>query len=158
MLGGMTPEKHGIYWNTNDAGLGKVEGPTLFSVAHEAGFSTGMVVGKPKLVDLVLPDSVDHYIYAGFTDEQVGAEAVNMIRNDMPDILFIHLPDIDSAGHAGGWMSGAQLMVLKLTDGVIGEIVGTLQDNGYTDKTLLIITSDHGGSGYQSRKRLARRW
>ncbi|HXV43238.1 MAG TPA: alkaline phosphatase family protein, partial [Anaerolineae bacterium] len=70
MLGGMSPAKHGIYWNTNDPDLGKVKGPTLFSLAHEAGLSTAMVVGKPKLKHLVLPDSVDNYIYAGFTDLQ----------------------------------------------------------------------------------------
>lgn len=149
MLGGMSPAKHGIYWNSNDPDLGKINGPTLFSVAHEAGLSTAMVVGKPKLEHLVLPDSVDNYVYAGFTDRQVVNEAVAVIETSMPDLLFIHLPDVDSAGHALGWMSLGQLLALNLTDGIIGEIVAALETQGYLDQTLLIITADHGGSGFK---------
>ena len=149
MLGGMSPAKHGIYWNSNDPDLGKINGPTLFSVAHEAGLSTAMVVGKPKLEHLVLPDSVDNYIYAGFTDRQVVNEAVTVIETSMPDLLFIHLPDVDSAGHALGWMSLGQLLALNLTDGLIGEIVAALETQRYLNQTLLIITADHGGSGFK---------
>lgn len=147
MLSGMSPEKHGIFWNSNDPDLGKVNGPTLFSVAHEAGLSTAMVVGKPKLEHLVLLDSVDNYIYAGFTDRQVVSEGVAVIQNDMPAILFIHLPDVDSAGHALGWMSLGQLLAVSLTDRLVGEVVSALETEGYLDQTLLIITADHGGSG-----------
>jgi predicted AlkP superfamily pyrophosphatase or phosphodiesterase len=145
MLSGMSPEKHGIYWNVNDPELGKVKGPTLFSVAHEAGLSTAMVVGKPKLEHLVLPDSVDTYIYAGFTDSQVLDDALPVIEAGLPDLLFIHLPDVDSAGHAAGWMSLVQILAISHTDGLIGEIVAHLESKGYLDTTLLVITSDHGG-------------
>ncbi len=147
MVSGMSPEKHGIFWNSNDPDLGKVKGPTLFSVAHEAGLSTALVAGKPKLEHLVLPDSVDTYIYAGFTDRQVVNEALAVIQNDMPALLFIHLPDVDSAGHALGWMSLGQLLAVSLTDRLIGEVVSALETEEYLDQTLLIITADHGGSG-----------
>ncbi len=147
MLGGMSPEKHGITWNENDPSQGKIKGPTLFSIAHEAGLSTAMVVGKPKLEHLVIPDSVDNYIYAGFTDIQVVNEALRVIEAGLPNILFIHLPDVDSAGHLTGWMSPGQLLVVPLTDGLIGDIVAALETGEYLDNTLLIVTSDHGGSG-----------
>jgi arylsulfatase A-like enzyme len=149
MLSGMTPVKHGIYWNIDDPDLGKVKGPTLFSVVHEAGLSTAMVVGKLKLEHLNLPGSVDNFDYAGFTDRQVVREAVTVIQTDMPDLLFIHLPDVDSAGHALGWMSPGQLLAVSLTDRLIGEIVAALEAQGYLSQTLLIITADHGGSGFK---------
>jgi predicted AlkP superfamily pyrophosphatase or phosphodiesterase len=147
MLGGMSPEKHGIYWNVNNPDLGKVNGPTLFSVAHDAGLSTAMVAGKPRLEHLVLPGSVDDYIYAGFLDTQVVDRALEVIQAGLPHILFVHLPDVDSAGHAAGWMSPAQLLVVSQTDGLIGELVAALEAGQYLDTTLLIITSDHGGKG-----------
>jgi hypothetical protein len=100
MLGGMSPQKHGVTWNIHDPSLGKVNGPTLFSVAQQAGLSTAMVVGKPKLEHLVLPNSVNIYNYAGFTDRQVVNQALTVINAGLPDILFIHLPDVDTAGHA----------------------------------------------------------
>jgi predicted AlkP superfamily pyrophosphatase or phosphodiesterase len=149
MLGGMSPEKHGIDWNSNQPDLGKVSGPTVFSVAHEAGLSTAMVVGKPKLEHLVLTDTVDTYIYAGFTDRQVINKVIPLIETDMPHLLFVHLPDVDSAGHALGWMSLGQLLAVAHTDSVIGEVMESLKTQGYLEQTLLIITSDHGGIGFK---------
>jgi arylsulfatase A-like enzyme len=147
MLAGMSPAKHGIYWNETSPELGKINGPTLFSVAHEAGLSTAMVVGKPKLDHLVLPGSVDNYVYAGFTDQQVVGQALEVIQTGLPAILFIHLPDVDSAGHALGWLSPGQLIALSATDGLIGQLVAALEAGDYLNQTLLIITADHGGSG-----------
>ena len=106
-----------------------------------------MVVGKPRLAHLVLPGSVDNYQYAGFTDRQVANEALLVIEAGLPNILFIHLPDIDSAGHLSGWLLPGQLLALSTTDSLIGEFVAALQAGEYLDNTLLIITSDHGGSG-----------
>lgn len=147
MLGGMIPEKHGIAWNELDPSLGKIKGPTLFSVARQANLSTAMVVGKPKLDHLVLPGSVDDYTYAGFTDKQVVDVALQVIKNGLPNVLFIHLPDVDSAGHLTGWMSAGQLLAIGNTDSLVGDIVAALDTGNYLESTLLIITADHGGSG-----------
>lgn len=147
MLGGMAPEKHGITWNVFDPESGKIAGPTLFSVAHEAGLSTAMVVGKAKLNHIVLPDSVDRYYHAGYTDRQVINQALEIIEAGLPDILFIHLPDVDSAGHLTGWMGLGQLAAISLTDRFIGEVVSALHGQAVLDNTLLIVTADHGGSG-----------
>ncbi|MCB9078134.1 MAG: alkaline phosphatase family protein [Anaerolineaceae bacterium] len=147
MLGGMGPDKHGITWNVLDPEAGKIKGPTLFSVAHEAGLSSIMVVGKAKLAHIVLPDSVDAFYQPGYTDRQVVNQALDIIDTGLPDILFIHLPDVDSAGHLTGWMGLGQLLAINLTDGLIGEIVSGLKDTGVLENTLIIITADHGGSG-----------
>lgn len=147
MLSGMSPEKHGIDWNEYDPEAGKVNGPTLFTVARDYGRTTAMVVGKPKLDHLVLPGSVDNYIYAGFLDTQVLNQALGVIEAGLPDILFIHLPDVDSAGHAAGWMSAVQLLTISQTDAIVGQLVTALAEHNYLDSTLLIITSDHGGIG-----------
>jgi predicted AlkP superfamily pyrophosphatase or phosphodiesterase len=145
MLGGMSPAKHGIDWNDHRPELGQIKGPTVFSVAQEAGLSTAIVVGKTKLEHLVLPDSVDTYIYAGFLDGQIIEQAMLVIEAGLPSLLFIHLPDVDSAGHATGWMSPGQLRVVSHTDGLIGELMVALAEEQVLTNTLLIITADHGG-------------
>lgn len=145
MLGGMRPAKHGIDWNDHRPELGQIKGPTVFSVAHEAGFSTAMVVGKAKLEHLVLPDSVDTYIYAGFLDGQVMEQARLVIEAGLPSLLFIHLPDVDSAGHASGWMSPGQLRAISRTDSLLGELMVALAEEQVLTDTLLIVTADHGG-------------
>lgn len=145
MLTGMSPAKHGITWNDNLPDLGYVNGPSLFSVAHEAGLTTAMVTGKPKLEHIAIPGSVDTYIYAGFTDKQVTTQALGVIEAGLPNILFIHLPDVDSTGHLMGWMTNSQLWTIEATDQLIGQLVMALETSGYMETTLLILTADHGG-------------
>jgi len=147
MLGGMTPEKHGIYWNLYTPELGKINEPTLMSVAHNAGLRTAMVVGKIKLEQIYLPHPAGRFEGNPTTDSQVTARAIEIIQDPagMPHILFIHLPDVDVIGHQAGWMSPDQLQVISTADGYIGEIVAALEGSGYLDKTLLIVTADHGG-------------
>jgi predicted AlkP superfamily pyrophosphatase or phosphodiesterase len=149
MLGGMTPEHHGIYWNVYAPELGKINGPTLFTVAHQAGLTSAMIAGKPRLEHIVLPNSVDNYIYAGYLDQMTVARALDVIKTGMPDILFVHLPDVDEQGHKTGWMSEEQFLTISQADARLGEMVAALETAGYWPHTLLIVTADHGGEGYR---------
>ena len=145
MLSGMAPAKHGILWNLPSADTPRVNGPTLFNVAHDAGLSTMMVVGKLKLEYLVLPNSVDQFIGNDVTDMEVKNRAVEVIQAGLPAVLFIHFPDVDKAGHSTGWMSPGQLQTVTTTDGLISQVVVALEGGGYLNSTLLIVTADHGG-------------
>jgi hypothetical protein len=145
MLSGMVPEKHGIVWGLPYIGWPGMNGPTLFSVAHQAGHSTAMVFGKEKLGHLILPNSVDEHFGADVGDPEIKQQAVQFIEAGLPTVLFIHFPDTDRVGHAYGWMSANQLQSVAFVDGLIGEIMAAIERGGYLDNTLLIITADHGG-------------
>ncbi len=148
MLSGMVPEKHGIRWGLPYIGWPGMKGPTLFTVAHEAGLKTAMVFGKEKLNYLVLPNSVDHLFGTESHDPEIKQQAVYLIETEMPAVLFIHFPDTDRVGHAYGWLSDNQLYAIGFVDGLIGEILAALTQTGYLEKTLLIVTADHGGHGH----------
>jgi phosphopentomutase len=145
MLTGMTPEKHGIQWGLPYIGWPGMNGPSLHSVAHEAGLTTAMVFGKEKLNHLVLPNSVDNLFGVNAHDPEIKDQAVEFIETDMPNVLFIHFPDTDRVGHAYGWTSENQLFAVNFADSMINEIVTALERGGYLQNTLLIITADHGG-------------
>jgi hypothetical protein len=147
MLTGVFPEKHGIQWGVPYIGWPGLTRPTLFSLAHEAGLSTAMVFGKQKLNYLVLPNSVDELFGADTHDVEVKDRALAFIEAGLPNILFIHFPDVDRVGHSYGWMSSYQLEAITFVDGLIGEIVAALDKGSYLDSTLLIVTADHGGHG-----------
>ena len=149
MLGGMVQDKHGILFGIPFIGWPGMSGPTVFSVAHDAGYSTGMVFGKNKLSYISLPGSgsVDVMYSDDVHDPEVTIEAIKVIEEDMPNVLFIHLPDVDRVGHAYGWLSEHQLHAITYADGKVGEIIDALEQGGYWDRTLLIITADHGGHG-----------
>ncbi len=148
MLSGMLPAKHGIQFGLPYIGWPGMNGPTIFSVAHNAGLSTGMVFGKQKLGYIALENSVDKLFSADAHDPEVKTHAIEVIEEGLPNVLFIHFPDTDRVGHAYGWMSENQLYSVNFVDGLIGEVVDTLDREGYLETTLLIITADHGGHGF----------
>jgi len=147
MLTGMVPEKHGILWGLPYIGWPGMNGPTLFTEAHAAGLTTGMVFGKEKLNYINIENSVDDLYGINTHDLEVKEHAVEFINQGMPNVLFIHFPDNDRVGHAFGWMSQNQLYAIGYVDGLIGEVLAAIEANGYTDSTLVIVTADHGGHG-----------
>ncbi|MCG3207447.1 MAG: hypothetical protein FOGNACKC_01047 [Anaerolineae bacterium] len=147
MLTGVTPNKHGIQWGVPYIGWPGMTAPTLLSIAHDAGYSTAMAFGKDKLNYLALPGSVDEIFGTDTHDTDVKNHAIEFIEGGLPTVLFVHLPDTDRVGHTYGWMSEEQLGAVNFADGLIGEIVTALNNGGYLESTLLIVTADHGGHG-----------
>jgi arylsulfatase A-like enzyme len=61
--------------------------------------------------------------------------------------MFIYLEGVDRAGHTYGWMSGAYMEALHQADTAVGIIWEALAATGLEKGTVLIVHSDHGGSG-----------
>jgi predicted AlkP superfamily pyrophosphatase or phosphodiesterase len=152
MLTGVPPYKHEIVWNS-DLPLSRPvypAYPTLFQLAKQAGYTTGMVAGKTKFSTLDVPDSLDWTFVPEKNqsdDPVVMEQAVDMIHAHKPQVLFVHFPSVDSAGHRFGWASAQQMAALARVDGCIGKILAALDEEKLTDSTLVIITADHGGAG-----------
>jgi arylsulfatase A-like enzyme len=146
-LSGCTPDVHGVTWNDYRPDLGFIEVPTLFSVAHDAGLTTAMFVGKIKLEHIARPGTVDSFNYITGGDAKVAGQAVDLLREAPPDVLFVHLPDVDMAGHLHGWLSSPQLDFVTRTDEAVGMLLAGLEETGRLDSTLIIVTADHGGIG-----------
>ena len=105
--------------------------------------------GKEKLGYLVIEESIDELLCEDVHDTEVKEFAIETIEAGLPNILFIHFPDTDRVGHEYGWMSENQLFAVNYADSMIGEIVAALEAGNYRDRTLLIISSDHGGHGFK---------
>ncbi len=141
MLSGVDPRVHKITWDWNDfrPENGFIAVPTVFSVARAAGLRTVMVVGKPKLQHLAAPGSVDSFVLTERGDADVANEAIVQAGIGF-DLLFVHFPDVDLAGHAEGWMSPGYLEKLTAVDQAIGRLLAALPS-----ETTVIVTADHGG-------------
>jgi hypothetical protein len=121
--------------------------PTLFSVAHDAGLSTAMFVGKAKLEHIAVPGTVDTYAYVVGGDAKIASQAADHLREASPDLLFVHLPDVDTAGHVHGWLTSPQLDFVTRADDAVGILLDTLEGMGRLDNTLIVVTADNGGIG-----------
>lgn len=149
MLVGTCPAKHIVRWNEYVPENGFAIGTDIFDLAHAAGLRTVMVVGKEKLRQITEPQSTDFFGFVDNTDkikDQLSLEsmAVEQIRIGF-DLMLMHFPDGDLAGHEHGWMSAEQLFAYKRDDEALGLLIEVMKSRGLFDDTLFIITSDHGG-------------
>jgi len=141
MLTGFLPEAHKITWNSYRPEAGTVGVPTIFSLAHEAGLRTVMVVGKEKFEHLHVPNAVDEYVFARNGDNDVVEQAMVQAQAGF-DLMFVHLPNVDYFGHLYGWMSERYIAEIRNTDEAVGRLLAALPED-----TTVIVTSDHGGHG-----------
>jgi arylsulfatase A-like enzyme len=151
MLTGTTPARHGVTWD------GHIEGaypnvPTIFELAKNAGHTTAMVAGKTKFVVFTKPGTLD-WVYIAHEgregDEDVARRAAGIIRAHRPDVMFVHLGQVDVIGHEKGWGSVEQLRAVDVADRALGTILRALRQVERLTSTFVVVTSDHGGEGFK---------
>ena len=141
-LTGFLPARHGITWDDYLPANGAIKVPTIFIAARKAGRRTALVSGKDKFNTFRDTAEMDIFVGGMRTDADVADQAVAQLYAGV-DLLFVHLPDVDLAGHAASWMSAAYLDKVAKADEAIGRIMNALPEN-----TTLIVTADHGGHAF----------
>jgi len=152
MLTGVPPGKHGIEWNSALPLTHPIypAWPTIFEIARKAGYTTAMAAGKSKFSALAKPGSLSWSFVPDSSitpDSIVTGIAVGWIQRNGPQVLFVHLPDVDGAGHEFGWGSPEQLAAIGMADRCIGRLVDAIRARGWQDSTFVLVTADHGGAG-----------
>jgi hypothetical protein len=147
MLSGYDVYTHGILWNEYIPSRGFIPTSTVFSIAHDHGLHTAMLVGKEKLIHIATPGTLDDYAFVPGGDEVMVVAGTDRIAHGI-GVLFIHFRAPDSAGSRHGWMSEEYLEVVAEDDEYVGELLEALVATGQDETTLVIITADHGGLGF----------
>lgn len=149
ILTGVNPDRHGVTWNRYiEQSYSQV--PTVFELAKARGLTTALVSGKMKFIALTKPGTLD-WTYLPpdepVTDALVAAKAVEILRKHRPNVLFVHFPGVDTAGHESGWGSPQQRAAAEAADAALGEVLSALQETGLSSGTIVLLTADHGGQG-----------
>jgi predicted AlkP superfamily pyrophosphatase or phosphodiesterase len=154
MLTGVTPDKHGIVWNSDLPFTRTVypSYPTVLELATSAGWVTAMAAGKSKFATLNKPGTISHVFVpaapdSSVDDEVVADHAVAMLAQFKPVILFVHFPGVDRWGHEKGWGSDEQIAAIGRADVQLGRILAALDSAGLRATTAILISADHGGAG-----------
>ncbi len=148
MLTGVSPEKHGVLWNSWEPQRGTVTVPTLFDELKRSGLTTAMIATKEKFRHLDHAGSIDRVSIETGSPESVASAAIKAIEEQKPQFLFLHFGQGDSAGHKHGWMSDEQLDSYADVDQALGSIFQYLESKNLLASTAVIATSDHGGEGH----------
>jgi predicted AlkP superfamily pyrophosphatase or phosphodiesterase len=89
--------------------------------------------------------SVD-YLFRGHEDDNATTFAMSkFIVTYQPDLMFIHLDQVDDAGHTYEWGSPEYYSAVQNVDALIGQLLNSLKIAGILEDTYILVTADHGG-------------
>lgn len=152
MIMGSTPDRHGI--DSNDWRFDKYaitpacraprgSFPTVFDLLKERvpKLHTAVIHDWQGFANLVDPASARHIKnYKG--SPATADAAVEYLKTQKPDLLFVHFDDLDHAGHDHGWLSPGYFKMLSEIDSMVARIAAAARANG---PAYILITGDHGG-------------
>lgn len=158
MLMGADTEQHGITsnaWKKNDHILPPViqtksgNFPSIFTLFKDQDpqSNVGAIYDWDDFGRLFEKNEVGFDINGNHENETTKA-AINYIENNAPKFTFIHLDHVDHAGHSMGHGSKEYYNSVEKADSLIGEIIAATKRKGIFNKTMFIVTADHGGLGY----------
>ncbi|MGQ4435959.1 alkaline phosphatase family protein [Streptomyces sp. SAS_260] len=122
-------------------------------------FLTRVETAKPQLVtyavaswapitDTVFSAGVDTRVSTPSAEYDTGttSRAVAQLRDGNPDAVFVHLDNIDHAGHSYGAASQQYLDAIHTADAQLGQIVAALKARPTysAEDWLIMVTADHG--------------
>ncbi|MDH5676444.1 MAG: alkaline phosphatase family protein [Myxococcales bacterium] len=154
MVSGVDIERHGLGFNSYRPERGHIQYPTIFTAAQEAGLTTALFVGKRKLEHLLSPESKSHFEVGGVYCNRVTRLAVPYIESADPGVVFVHFSDPDGAGHRYGWMSPQYMEAVRRADRCVAELIAAVETRDALERTLVLLTSDHGGHDHNHGSRL----
>lgn len=71
--------------------------------------------------------------------------AVEFLQTEAPLFTFIHLDHVDHAGHDHGHGTPEYFEAVAVADKLIGRVVGALEHAKMLERSIVLVTSDHGG-------------
>lgn len=143
---GTWPDRHGVRDNAFTGArfddhpdyLTRLEGA-------EPSLATLVVATWEPVATTVFGDAVDERV-AGGDDASTTQRAVEELADGDPDSTFVHLDDVDHAGHDHGASSPEYADALRAADRRLGRLLRAIESRPAYDRErwLVVVTADHG--------------
>lgn len=139
---GANPDVHKV----NDW-AGQIWAETIIEVFEEAGLPTAIIDQDPILGGYTAtyctgyqtrPNEFEYYT----------TMAIDYFKENNPFFITLYDPEPDEMAHEHGDQSEQYLSAIERADNQIGRIMNMLRELGVYDQTLIVITPDHGMTGY----------
>jgi len=139
---GARPRIHGVVdW------LGEIYAESICEVFEEVGLPTALA-GQDQILGGYSATYATGYYYVPNPDVHFTDIAIEMFENYKPSFLNVYNPWPDHTGHEYGHDSPEYQEAIENADVQIGRILNMLKEQGVFDQTLIVITTDHGFTGY----------
>ena len=157
VIDGAAPEQHGITSNGYLRRMVEIEPvcrdsegmfPTIFEALRVQRPTSQIAIfhdwgGFADLVEKHAPNVMQHE----HGPARTMTAAIKYWQRNRPDLMFVHLDNVDHTGHESGWNSREYYQAVEDADQYIGQMVAMLEEQSALDSTYVLITSDHGGKG-----------
>ncbi len=151
LLHGVSPDKHML---NNDIAADQrypddSPYPSFFKLAHEAypGRKLAAFTCWQPIMDGIIEEGIGVH-KVSLPDVELGEAVAEYIRNNQDlYLLFVQFDYPDYAGHKFGFGTPDYLEAITETDRFSGKIFDAMEEAGWLDDSLVIITTDHGGGG-----------
>jgi predicted AlkP superfamily pyrophosphatase or phosphodiesterase len=145
ILTGVWTDKHKVISNSANQ-ISKAK--SVFNYIKEGNSKSYLTsISTWKNINLLLYKDMYQVDFSsqGENDEHSIGLAINQIKTKAPDFTFIHLDDIDHAGHAVGFGS-LYKKAIKKVDSQIGELLSVVQkrEQENNEDWLVLLVTDHG--------------
>lgn len=148
LLTGFTCDVHGF--TNNSIGQGPNENdaiPTIFKLLKDQRPEAQAVSYCCwNTINNGIVENIDGVVKEYVKDENMGTAVDGYVaENGVPNLLFCQFNYSDSIGHNSGYATAEHLQCISDTDKYIGNVYNVYKEAGVLDKTLFIVTTDHGG-------------
>lgn len=148
VLTGVEVEKHGVTSNGGYSGRDPQYLTFPKRLKDELDLSVMAAIQWADIFLILEDDILD--ASSGGSQPIVRDAAASWILDDDPDLVFVHLDDVDGAGHASGFVPSSEQYVaaLEQADADVGVLLDAILDRpGVADEDwLIVVTTDHGGT------------
>ncbi|MFJ6697921.1 alkaline phosphatase family protein [Streptomyces sp. NPDC091272] len=148
LITGVWPDKHKVV-NNEFTGADFTTYPDFLTRVETArpALRTYAVASWNPVTDVIFSAKVDERVSTPGAEYDTGttSRAVARVKADV-DAVFVHLDNVDHAGHASGNASQAYLDALHGVDTQVGQIVAAVKSRATygNEDWLIMITADHG--------------
>ncbi len=157
MIMGAGPEQHGITsnaWERDNFTLPAVTQseeflfPTIFQLTHDqiASAEIGAIYHWGGFGRLFEKSAVDYDVNPE-TEDETAVLASSYIKTKRPKLTFVHFDHVDHAGHEYGHGTPKYYKSVEKADQLLKQVLHAIAASGLKDKTLIIVSADHGGLG-----------
>jgi predicted AlkP superfamily pyrophosphatase or phosphodiesterase len=157
MIMGAGPEQHGVTSNEWEPGKGTIRPtavgstgifPTIFGVLRAQRPTAKIAVfhdwdGFGRLFERKAVDMIED----SDGPQKAVEHSLAYLKKERPELTFIHLDHVDDAGHTYGHGTTEYYTAVAEADRLIGLVLRGLEEAGIADRTVVLVTSDHGGVG-----------
>ncbi len=104
-------------------------------------------ISTPGLLEAVakrFPDFRAKFVPPQAQDEALTDIAVHLIETLQPNLLLMHIYEVDHWQHEDGPFTGRALRALETADQQIARVIAAAKKAGIWNQTVLVVVSDHG--------------